>query len=106
MHPAPSVIIFTVTAGAGYGLLFWLALARLGALAPAISNTQLVVAGFIGLLLVTIGLLSSTLHLANPKNAWRSFMRFRTSYRCTGVYCDDLWQFENHSTMEQCSNSG
>ena len=80
MHPAPSVIIFTVTAGAGYGLLFWLALARLGALAPAISNTQLVVAGFIGLLLVTIGLLSSTLHLANPKNAWRSFMRFRTSW--------------------------
>jgi len=80
MHPAPSVIIFTVTAGAGYGLLFWLALSRLGALAPSISNTQLVVAGFIGLLLVTIGLLSSTLHLANPKNAWRSFMRFRTSW--------------------------
>lgn len=80
MHPAPSVIIFTVTAGAGYGLLFWLAFARLGALAPSITNSQLVVAGFIGLLLVTIGLLSSTLHLANPKNAWRSFMRFRTSW--------------------------
>jgi len=80
MHPAPSVIIFTVTAGAGYGLLFWLALSRLGSLAPTISNSQLVFAGFIGLILVTIGLLSSTLHLANPKNAWRSFMRFRTSW--------------------------
>ncbi len=80
MHPAPSVIIFTVTAGAGYGLLFWLALSRIASLAPAISNTQLVVAGFIGLILVTVGLLSSTLHLANPKNAWRSFMRFRTSW--------------------------
>ncbi len=80
MNPAPSVIIFTVTAGAGYGLLFWLALSRLGALAPAITNGQLIVAGFIGLVLVTIGLLSSTLHLANPKNAWRSFMRFRTSW--------------------------
>lgn len=80
MNPAPSVIIFTVTAGAGYGLLFWLALSRLGALAPSISNGQLVAAGFIGLILVTIGLLSSTLHLANPKNAWRSFMRFRTSW--------------------------
>ena len=80
MHPAPSVIIFTVTAGAGYGLLFWLALSRLGSLAPTISSGQLVTTGVIGLLLVTIGLLSSTLHLANPKNAWRSFMRFRTSW--------------------------
>lgn len=80
MNPAPSVIIFTVTAGAGYGLLFWLALSRIASLAPAITNGQLIVTGFIGLLLVTIGLLSSTLHLANPKNAWRSFMRFRTSW--------------------------
>ena len=80
MHPAPSVIIFTVTAGAGYGLLFWLALSRIGSLAPAITNGQFLVTGFVGLSLITIGLLSSTLHLANPKNAWRSFMRFRTSW--------------------------
>lgn len=80
MHPAPSVIIFTVTAGAGYGLFFWLAFARLGSLAPTITDAQLVVGGIVGLVLVTIGLLSSTLHLANPKNAWRSFMRFRTSW--------------------------
>jgi len=80
MHPAPSIIFFTVTAGAGYGLLFWLALSRIGSLAPAITHSQLVTAGVVGLLLVTLGLLSSTLHLANPKNAWRSFMRFRTSW--------------------------
>jgi len=30
--------------------------------------------------LVVFGLLSSTLHLANPKNAWRAFSRFRTSW--------------------------
>jgi DMSO reductase anchor subunit len=30
--------------------------------------------------LVAVGLLASTLHLANPKNAWRSFSRFRTSW--------------------------
>jgi DMSO reductase anchor subunit len=29
---------------------------------------------------VSIGLVSSTMHLANPKNAWRSFSRFRTSW--------------------------
>ncbi len=29
MHPAYSVIIFTSSSGAGYGLLVWLALARL-----------------------------------------------------------------------------
>jgi len=80
MNPAPSVIIFTVTAGAGYGLMFWLALSRIASLAPAISGGQLLVTGFIGLSLITIGLLASTAHLANPKNAWRSFMRFRTSW--------------------------
>jgi DMSO reductase anchor subunit len=30
--------------------------------------------------LVSIGLVSSTMHLTNPKNAWRSFSRFRTSW--------------------------
>tara|TARA_B110000444_G_scaffold104065_1_gene98286 strand:- start:246 stop:1037 length:792 start_codon:yes stop_codon:yes gene_type:complete len=32
------------------------------------------------MVLVSIGLVSSTMHLANPKNAWRSFSRFRTSW--------------------------
>jgi DMSO reductase anchor subunit len=31
-------------------------------------------------LLLTAGLLSSTRHLANPRNAWRAFARFRTSW--------------------------
>lgn len=30
--------------------------------------------------LIIFGLLSSTFHLANPKNAWRAFSRFRTSW--------------------------
>jgi len=80
MHPAPSIIFFTVTAGSGYGLLFWLALVRVAQLAPAMTNAQVLAMGIVGLVLVTAGLLSSTLHLANPKNAWRSFMRFRTSW--------------------------
>ena len=80
MHPALSVIFFTVTSGAGYGLLVLLALARMTGLVPDISPDQIVVTGAIGLVLVTAGLISSTFHLASPKNAWRSFVRFRTSW--------------------------
>lgn len=80
MHPALSVIFFTVTAGSGYGLLILLALARPFGLLPDISPDQIVFTGLFGLVLVTAGLLSSTLHLANPRNAWRSFTRFKTSW--------------------------
>lgn len=80
MHPAISVIFFTVTAGAGYGLLFILAFAHLANLSDAISPDQITFMGVVGLVLVTAGLISSTFHLANPKNAWRSFTRFKTSW--------------------------
>jgi len=80
MHPAISTIIFTVTSGAGYGLLILLALARVTGLVPDIDANQMLVMGFVGLVLVTVGLIASTFHLANPKNAWRSFSRFRTSW--------------------------
>ena len=80
MHPALSVIFFTVTAGAGYGLLFLLGIARPAGLGPSISPDQITFMGLTGLALVTAGLVSSTFHLANPKNAWRSFTRFKTSW--------------------------
>ena len=72
MKPALSLVFFTVLSGAGLGTLALLALAN-GASAPRMP----VVAG---ILLVTLGLLSSVLHLASPRNAWRSFVRFRTSW--------------------------
>ncbi|MFK7890682.1 MAG: dimethyl sulfoxide reductase anchor subunit family protein [Granulosicoccus sp.] len=80
MHPAISVIFFTITAGAGYGLLFLLALTRVAGLTEDISPDQIPFMGLIGLVLVTAGLISSTFHLANPKNAWRAFTRFKTSW--------------------------
>jgi len=80
MHPALSVIFFTVTAGAGYGVLFLLGITRMANLVPDISPDQLTAMGIVGLILVTAGLVSSTFHLANPKNAWRSFTRFKTSW--------------------------
>jgi DMSO reductase anchor subunit len=75
MHAALSVLIFTVTAGFGLGFLGWSGMAHL-------FNDQypMFAAIFIGGILTTIGLLASTFHLANPKNAWRAFNRFRTSW--------------------------
>ena len=80
MHPAFSVLIFTVTSGAGYGLLAWLGAGQLLGYTQAYMVGQQVTLGVIAMVLISIGLLSSTMHLANPKNAWRSFSRFRTSW--------------------------
>jgi len=85
MQPAFSVIFFTVVSGAGLGLLAWLSLAELAAAvgiagAPWLSAPGLVRASLFGLGLTVAGLLSSTLHLANPRNAWRSLARVRTSW--------------------------
>ncbi|HQT33752.1 MAG: dimethyl sulfoxide reductase anchor subunit family protein [Thiobacillus sp.] len=80
MHPAFSVIFFTVASGAGFGLFSLLFIADFFKLGGSFSNDQLVGGGLIALSLVVFGLLSSTFHLANPKNAWRAFSRFRTSW--------------------------
>jgi len=79
MKPAFSVLFFTVTSGIGYGLLTWMVILQL-VTRQVVNLNFLLLTGFIGLALATLGLLSSTLHLANPKNAWRAFNRFRTSW--------------------------
>jgi sulfite dehydrogenase (quinone) subunit SoeC len=79
MHPALSVIFFTTSAGAGYGLVIWLGiLVALGAtpVQPVFGVAALVVA----LILFTVGLLSSTLHLGRPERAWRALSQWRTSW--------------------------
>ena len=76
MNPALSVIAFTTLSGAGYGLLAWTAVAAL-LQQPA---RPLLVSLLAGLLLVTIGLLSSLAHLGQPQRAWRAFSQWRTSW--------------------------
>lgn len=79
MHPAASIIAFTTLSGAGYGLLFVLALGSLLGLIPDmpwIGLTGMVLA----LGLVTIGLLSSTFHLGHPERAWRAVTEWRSSW--------------------------
>ncbi|MFO0994679.1 MAG: DmsC/YnfH family molybdoenzyme membrane anchor subunit [Hyphomicrobiales bacterium] len=79
MHPAYSVIIFTTASGAGYGLLALLGLVGFNH-GPASNFWFGLVSLFIGLALVTIGLLSSTLHLGHPERAWRAFSQWRSSW--------------------------
>src|SRR5579875_3551106 len=79
MHPALSVIFFTTSAGAGYGLVIWLgilAALRVTPAAPLFGVVALVVA----LVLFTVVLLSSTLHLGRPERAWRAISQWRTSW--------------------------
>lgn len=77
MHPALSVIFFTSLSGAGYGLLFWAALAALTGGVPA---RALLIATLAALVMATVGLLSSTFHLGKPLRAWRAFSQWRTSW--------------------------
>lgn len=80
MHPAFSVIFFTVSSGAGFGLFALLYLADLLKLGGGLPVEQKLIAGLLALVLVGAGLTSSMFHLANPKNAWRAFSRYRTSW--------------------------
>jgi len=80
MHPAFSVIFFTVASGAGFGFFSLLVIADIFQLGGGFTREQLVMTGLLGMALVVAGLLSSSLHLANPKNGWRAFARFRTSW--------------------------
>lgn len=79
MTPAYSVIFFTVSSGAGYGLLIWLGI--LGALGRLPADRWFGLAGFgLALAAITAGLLASTLHLGHPERAWRAFSQWRSSW--------------------------
>lgn len=79
MHPAKSVIFFTVVSGLGLGLyavggLLW----AMGVWLP--GDAQVSSWLLVATVALVAGLASSSFHLANPKNAWRAWMRFRTSW--------------------------
>lgn len=79
MHPAYSVILFTTASGAGYGLLFWLAI--LSVFDNLSADLTLGIAGLgLAFALISGGLLSSTAHLGRPERAWRAFSQWRTSW--------------------------
>lgn len=79
MHPAFSVIFFTTSSGAGYGLLVWLGV--FGAVGMLPADRWFGVTAFgLAFGLVTAGLLSSTFHLGHPERAWRALTQWKTSW--------------------------
>ena len=75
MHPAPSVILFSTLSGLGFGFL-----AFLGWGAPTPSGWLAFFLCALGYGLAVGGLLASTFHLGNPKNALKAFSQWRTSW--------------------------
>lgn len=73
MHPAPSVIVFTVLSGMGFGFLALLGL--FGA-----SGWAAFVLWGLGYGLAVAGLVASTFHLGNPQRALLAFTQWRTSW--------------------------
>ncbi len=75
MHPAKSVILFTVSSGLGFGMMVLLGLG----LGPSDDVwgplTGLAALGFSG-----IGLLASTFHLGNPQRFLKAFSQWRSSW--------------------------
>lgn len=74
MHPAPSVIIFTVLSGLGFGYLAFLAtlLQPEGWVAFALWG--------LGYGLAVAGLMASAFHLGNPQRALRAFTQWQSSW--------------------------
>ncbi|MES0880855.1 dimethyl sulfoxide reductase anchor subunit family protein [Roseibium sp. SCP14] len=75
MHPAPSVIIFTVLSGLGFGLLTFLGLGL-----PLVSGWSAFFYFAIAFGLAIAGLVASTFHLGNPQRALKAFTQWKTSW--------------------------
>ena len=79
MHPAISIIGFTVASGAGYGLLALAITAAILGLLPDDPLFAFIVMG-LGTGLISAGLVSSMFHLGHPERAWRAISQWRTSW--------------------------
>ncbi|MEO0427423.1 MAG: DmsC/YnfH family molybdoenzyme membrane anchor subunit [Pseudomonadota bacterium] len=74
MHPAPSLIVFTVLSGLSLGMLFCIGLGfGQGTLFGWIAVP-------LALAITGLGGAASTLHLARPSRAWRAFSQWRSSW--------------------------
>lgn len=76
MHPAISVIFFTVTSGAGFGFIF---LIGLGWPMPEGPLAAFLISGLAGGL-AAAGLISSTFHLGHPERALWALTQWRSSW--------------------------
>ena len=74
MHPAPSIIVFTVLSGLGLGMIAWIGL--------GLGDGHL--AGWVtapaAILVTALGGVASVGHLGRPDRAWRAFSQWRSSW--------------------------
>ena len=82
MHPAPSVIFFTVFSGIGFGLLFFLGLGY-----PGVTGFTAFAFFAIAYLAAVGGLISSTFHLGHPERALKAFTQWRSSWLSREGWC-------------------
>lgn len=75
MNPAPSVILFTVLSGLGFGFLAFLGA---GVIQP--EGWAAFALWGLGYGLAVAGLIASTFHLGNPQRALLAFTQWRTSW--------------------------
>ncbi len=75
MYPAPSVILFSVASGLGFGYLAFLGL---GVVHP--TGIAAFFLWGLGYGLAVSGLVAATFHLGNPQRALRAFSQWRTSW--------------------------
>ncbi|MEO1456759.1 MAG: DmsC/YnfH family molybdoenzyme membrane anchor subunit [Pseudomonadota bacterium] len=94
MHPAPSLIVFTVLSGLGLGMIFWLGLGYgvpLATVQLADGSTAItepfpaatvfsLIGPALAFVLAAAGGAASSLHLARPDRAWRAFSQWRSSW--------------------------
>lgn len=79
MRPAASILLLTTLTGFAFGLLAWIGAYAALDLLPAIP--RLAVTGVaLGLLLASLGLAASMLHLGRMERAWRALSQWRSSW--------------------------
>ena len=82
MHPAPSVIFFTVFSGLGFGLLTFLGLGF-----PDVTGWIAFGYFVVAYLAAVGGLIASTFHLGHPERALKAFTQWRSSWLSREGWC-------------------
>ncbi|MCV0424195.1 MAG: dimethyl sulfoxide reductase anchor subunit [Roseibium sp.] len=85
MHPAPSVIVFTVLSGLGFGLLSFLGLGL-----PQVTGWEAFFYFALAFALAVGGLVASTFHLGNPQRALKAFTQWKTSWLSREAWLSSL----------------
>ena len=108
MHPAPSIILFTVLSGFGFGLISIIGLLQF---LSVITMFDLIIYSIIGVIFATVGLVSSFFHLANKKNAIKSLSQWQTSWlsreAIASIFCllvvfgNIIWAFSQNNYMSE-----